>query len=109
MHLPQIKLQFLQKDVVTKGQEQQHQIKELLASLQHSPLKAKVLNKDRKAKSNDDITILFALFITSTALSYDVPSSMLKVNNLNFHFMYSLRFMFFAQAGKVNKFYTCIA
>jgi hypothetical protein len=88
MHLPQIKLPYLPNDVVTKGQGQQHQIKELLASLQHSLLKAKVLNKGRKEKSNNDATILFALLITSTALSYDVPSSKLRVNNLMFHFMY---------------------
>jgi hypothetical protein len=63
MYLPQIKLQYLLNDEVTRGQGQQHQIRELLASLLHSLLKAKVLNKARKAKSNDNVAILFAFFL----------------------------------------------
>lgn len=57
------------------------------------------------------IMLLFSLpfFITSTALSDDVPSSMFEINNLMFHCVYSLRFMYCPKAGEVNMFYTCIA
>jgi hypothetical protein len=63
MYLPQIKLQYLQNGVVTRGQGQQHQIRELLASLLHSLLKARVLNKARKAKNNNNVALLFAFFL----------------------------------------------